>query len=289
MSEINKDQIAHMEDEFLKLQRIELSLKEKNSKLKKLLEFFGLKASTYDSPRKINKLIKEIEGIIDNIAKTGRVRGKAMSMKTMNEYLAKSERAAHTQRVLDSIDRANTKRAELRMSLYVDELLKEKNIVMADIDLMKTRGAIAGFSSGDILKNLVRDASNDSGPIPAFGKRMETIETAILRREATATEIDEYRKVAAPDEEWEWITISTSPCPDCEIRAGTVMSFDKWQEIGLPGDGRTICRASCMCKLMPVTVADELFPDIKTFEWDRESGVLTTMGEMRTIGGGQKE
>ena len=84
------------------------------------------------------------------------------------------------------------------------------------------------------------------------------------------------------------MTISASPCPDCEIRAGTILSFDEWEKMGKPGDGRTICRSSCLCKLIPVSVSEDLFPDVKTFTWDKESGVLSTASEMRTMKRGQK-
>jgi hypothetical protein len=60
--------------------------------------------------------------------------------------------------------------------------------------------------------------------------------------------------------------------------------MDEWMDQGLPGDGRTICRSSCMCKLIPMSVADELFPEVKTFNWNKESGVLTTRSEMRKFG-----
>jgi hypothetical protein len=39
-----------------------------------------------------------------------------------------------------------------------------------------------------------------------------------------------------------------------------------------------------MCKLIPVSVADELFPEVKTYNWNKESGVLTTASSMRKFG-----
>lgn len=288
MAKINKEQIATMEEELMKLQKIELSITGDNTKTGKLVERYGAMASVYEDPEKLDKMIDALTGIITDIARQGRVRGKVMSLKTIQRFLDKEDRVIHTQRTLDAIDRANTKKAEARIGLYVSEMLREHGLAKTDIDILKTRAAIAGFSTKETLKNLVRDANSGIGPVPALEKRLQSVETAVLRREASATEIDEYRKVASPDEEWEWITISTNPCPDCEIRAGTIMSFDQWNDIGLPGDGRTICRSYCMCKLMPVTVAEEMFPEAKTFEWDKESGVLTTRGEMQTIKRGQE-
>ena len=283
MSEINKKQIKNMEEEFLKLQKIELSLTGDNTKSKKLLAAYGSLATLY-SGKKIDKLIAELEKIIADLAATGRVRGKVMSLKTMGEYLAKEDKAMHTQRVLDAIDRANSKRAKQRMSFYVMQLNKEKGILQSDIDLYMKRAELAGYSEKEILKQLVKASKDGTGPISQMQKRIEAVERDVLRREASAAEIDEYEKVALPDEKWEWITISVNPCPDCEIRAGTVLTLEDWQDVGLPGDGRTICRSSCMCKLMPVSVAEDLFPEVKTFNWNKDSGVLTTKAEMRTFG-----
>jgi len=267
----------------MKLQNIELSLMGDNTKTKKLLSAYGTLAALY-SGKKIDKLIEELEDIIADIAKTGRVRGKVMSLKTMGEYLAKEDKAMHTQRVLDAIDRANTARAKKRMGLYVMQLDKEKGILQSDIDLFIKRAELAGYGEKEIYKQLVKMAEDGTGPISQMAKRMEAVERDVLRREASASEIDEYAKVAQPDEKWEWITVSVNPCPDCEIRAGVVLTMEEWMDQGLPGDGRTICRSSCMCKLVPVSVAEELFPEVKTYNWNKESGVLTTTGEMRKFG-----
>jgi hypothetical protein len=284
MAALNKKQIANMQEEFFKLQKLEIAISGDNTKTKKLLSKYGAVASLYTNPKRLNSLVNELERIIADLAATGRVRGKVMSLKTMAEYLDKSDKTMHTQRVLDAIDRANNKKAAKRIGLYSTELAREKGILQSDIDVFMKRASVAGYTENEILKQLVLASEQGTGPVAQLAKRLENVERDVLRREASAAEIDEYRKVSVPDEKWEWITISAKPCPDCEIRAGVVLTYDEWNDQGLPGDGRTICRSSCMCKLMPVSVADELFPDVKTFEWDKKSGVLTTKGEMRIFG-----
>ena len=284
MPEINKKQIAAMQDEFLKLQKIELGIRGDNTKTARLLREYGSMTALYYNQKKLDALIKEINAIIIDLANTGRVRGKVMSLKTMNEYLSKAEKANKTQRVLDMIDRANNRKAAKRAEIYALELSKEKGILKADIELFIKHAELSGLSQKDILKQLVKASQIGTGPVEQFKRRIESVERDVLRREASAAEIDEYNKAALPGEKWVWITMSTKPCPDCQIRAGVIMSYDEWKARGLPGDGRTICRSSCMCKLMPVSVADDLFPDVKTFNWNKESGVLTTANEMRTFG-----
>lgn len=284
MAEYNKDQLRNMEDEFLKLQKLEFAIDSGRGKTSKLIAGYASSVKTYTDAKKLDALIAEAEDIISEIAKSGQVRGKVMSLKTMEKYLEQSERGNRKQRILDIIARQNSKRAQARTSLYVDEMLRDASVMKADIAIFRKRGKIAGLSDREINKQLAEAALSNASPVDAFGKRLKTLEKAVLRREANTTEIDEYRKQVKPNEKWQWITVSTGPCPDCRIRAGVVLSLEDWQKRGLPGDGRTICRSSCMCKLMPVSVADDLFPEVKTFKWDKESGVLTTFREMRTFG-----
>lgn len=284
MAELNTEQLHSMEDEFLKLQNIELAIDSDRSKASKVISGYAASVKTYTDRKKLDKLISEAESIIAGIAKTGQVRGRVMSLKTMEKYLEESERVSRGQRLLDIIARQNKKRAQQRLSLYIDELLKEKGVMVADINLFRKRGKIAGLSLKEVNKRLAQSSLNKASPVDAFGKRLKTLEKSVLRREASATEIDEYKKSAKPDESWQWITISGGPCPDCKIRAGVVMKLSDWEKRGLPGSGSTICRSSCMCKLIPASIADDLFPDVKTFKWDKGSGVLTTFGDMRSFG-----
>lgn len=280
----NMDQIKNMQEEFLKLQKIELLIDSDQSALSKLIAKTAGLFSTYDNPKKIEKLIKEAEEILKNIMSTGAVRGKMMSLQTMKNYLDKDEKAQKTQKALDLISRQNSARSKKRLSLYVDEMLRDANIMKMDIELFRKQGRLAGLSEVEINKQLASAAGSNASPVNAFDKRLKTLQKSVLRREASATEIDEYKKVTKNGEKWQWITVSGGPCPDCKIRAGVVLTLEQWQAKGLPGAGRTICRSSCMCKLIPTTIADNLFPEVKSFKWDKKDGVLTTFGEMRTFG-----
>lgn len=281
---IDEAQIHDMEDEFLKLQKLEIAIDSPQSKTSRLIDKYAMSVATYMNAEKLEKLIKEAEGIIDDMRHKGQVRGRVMSLKTMAKYLDKSERSAKKHLTLDMIERQNSKRSQMRASLYVDELLRDANIMKADIELFRKRGQMAGLTKKEINRRLAMSALDSASPVNAFGKRLKTLEKAVLRREASASEIDEYLKKTKFTERWQWVTISAGPCPDCRIRAGVVMTFDAWQRKGLPGSGRTICRSSCMCKLLPLPISEELFPETKTFTWDKESGVLTTFQEMKVFG-----
>lgn len=272
-----------MEDEFLKMQKLELSLTGDDNETKKAIKKYMTSASFYNGGKKYDQLIDELDEIIAKIAEKGITRGRVMSIKTMNEYLSKEERTMHTQRILDMIDRSNSKRASNRLKLYGLELEKELNYLKGDIKTNWIRLEQAGFNEREILKQFVEAAETDSGVYGQFYKSVQSIERDALRREAALSEMEEYSKVAGPDELWQWITISVNPCPDCQIRAGVTLPLEEWKEQGLPGEGRTVCRTSCMCKLIPENIAEDLFPDVKTFEWNKNDGVLTTRGEMKTF------
>lgn len=281
MAELNLDQIGTMEDEFIKLQKIELGFKKKNSALSAFLLSIGVKASIYDDPRKLRDIISKLDAIITGVAKTGRVRGKVMASKTIKNFLAKAERQVLKESVVKRIERIGIGNSKKRLALYKEQIAAENVRLIAEIKVAKQRLLATGAKAPDVSKEMIKMLLDGRGPIVDFQKRVETIERNTLRREASATEIEEYKKIAVGDEDWQWIAISANPCPDCQIRAGAILSYKQWENQGLPGDGETICRESCMCKLLPVSVSDELFPDVKQFKWDKESGVLTGNQSMK--------
>jgi len=278
---INKDQIVDMEEEFAKLQKIEIGLKSDRSKTSTTIANYAASASLYTQQKKLEELIKEVEDIIIKIANTGRVRGKVMSQKTMRKFLDDSERRVLRQTTIDSINLLNEQKAGERISLYLAELDKEYAILKADIAIFKKRALLANFSNKDAVKQLVMASYDKAGPVIGFQKRIKSMQVAVLRREAQYTEMDEYRKLAKPTELWVWVAINTKPCPDCQIRAGVILPYHRWVERGLPGAGRTICGPFCMCKVVPSGVADGLFGEAR--EFTLKDGVLTTASELRTF------
>ena len=49
-----------------------------------------------------------------------------------------------------------------------------------------------------------------------------------------------------------WLAVFRNTCRDCQSLSGQVRSKSEWERTGiLPGNGRTICQASCQCHLAP--------------------------------------
>ena len=275
-----------MEEEYLKLQKIEFAIDSERTVLQKILDKFGITPTLYTQRNRQQALLDEIDQIIETIANTGRVRGEVMTEKAMRRYLEKGERTLQTDRELAKIDRLSISRAKARLSIYKRELQKEGAILEADIDLFFRRGKLAGFSERDLLKQLTRAAADKEGLVPAFGKRVRALEKAVLRREAASAKIDAYRRqYPKNDALWQWITLSVKPCPDCIFRAGKTLTWREWQAIGLPGEGRTVCMSHCHCDLHPLPVAEDLFPEVKEYKITKSTeGVFITPAERRKLG-----
>lgn len=275
----NKEHLSNMQEHIIKMIELELLLSSADSLLARIIRKFVEGFSYRTKDRSIEVLMVEVNKIIGNIAKYGINRGKKMAVDTMMEYIKKGSNPIHKSNITVLVDRANRLREEDRMELYEMETKKETESLKADINIFWKHRLLIGLLGNEILKQLIIETRKGEGPIAVFSKRMQTIGANVLRREASASEINEYLKISQPGELWQWITVSSKPCPDCEIRAGVTLPMNEWKSLGLPGDGRTICRSSCMCKLLPVSIAEELFPDVKTFRWNKSSGVLTTNNE----------
>jgi hypothetical protein len=199
----------------------------------------------------------------------------------MDRFLEKSERASVSMRAKDLVDMASSKEAAGRLELYSLELKKEFSSLQSDIEIFIKKSQLAGRDQKAVLKDLITMNETGEGFQDKLNKRLDSLQKSVLRREAAAAEIAEYRKVAGPNEKWQWITVSSSPCPDCKIRAGVTLSMQEWEEQGVPGSGATICNDNCKCKLIPLSVGEEMFPEVKQFDWNSTDGVLTTARDMR--------
>jgi len=277
--------IKALQKELQELQAIEIRIKSADGRepINKIVDSYATTASLYSNPEKLQAMIDELEISLKRYIKNTNFQGKIYTKKAIEKVLAKSEQRDLTQRKLRLITYANEKRASQRLELALLELEKEAGIFKADIKLFIKNAQIAGFKEKEILAQLVKAADDGNGLVQGFAKRVKSVTVASVRREKEAASIDEYRKVTPEDELWVWVTISTKPCPDCQERAGKVLPIDRWEIIGIPGAGRTICGKFCLCKIIPAPVADKEFPTVREFNIDSKKLVLTTASEERIL------
>ena len=111
---------------------------------------------------------------------------------------------------------------QLRASGASEAIIKQR--VLADLE---NASRIFGMYRNGV-KNNMKDAILSAGNIAS----------------ATA-----YRNAGVT--EFKWITVSTSPCPDCVERHGTIGEVDFFETIGLPKSGFSVCGTHCQCQIVP--------------------------------------
>jgi len=50
--------------------------------------------------------------------------------------------------------------------------------------------------------------------------------------------------------EFQWVTVSAKPCPDCERRLGETGTMEYWRTVGKPQSGFSVCQQNCQCQLI---------------------------------------
>ena len=267
--------IEILQDELIELANTETAMNAVDGRnpIQKIVDTYAVKTALYSDPKKLKEMISLMEIALKNYVKKANIKGRLLAKKSLERYLEDSEKRDITQRQLRLINQASERQAQRRLRISLMELQKEHNILKADIDIFKANAINAGFSAKDSLRQLVIAGKDRDGIVQGFAKRIKKINVAAMRRERSAAKIVEYEKQAKPKEEWQWITISSKPCPDCEARAGKTMPLDQWRKLGLPGAGRTICGAYCKCELIPFPVSEDLFPTVKVFDWETKKQV----------------
>lgn len=286
MATITKlEDLENIEEYLRGLQKLEVTLKDPSSKnpIKKTIAKYAAMKELYEDPMVLQKLKMELQAILMVIVKQSGKSGTLMSSKALNKFIDTQEETMEVVRQKRLVQILTDRQAKDRLNVYLMTLEKETNILKADIELYKLNAKIAGMTDRQILTQLVDAGKNNVGPTAQFEKASEKLAVSSARREAQDKAMAEYRQEALPGEDWEWITISSKPCPDCIERGGKVLSLDEWKTLGFPGDGRTICGSYCMCQLLPVHVSSEMFPDQKSFKYDLKNTVLTTAQELRTL------
>lgn len=281
-SNIDLQNIKNLEDYFAKLQKIQLNIQDDKSAINRIVRKYAISPNFY-TVAGIAAMRKELEQYLAYITKLTGDTGKLMATKAMDKFLKASELRDVTQKQLRLVNQLNARQINRRVELFKMQINKETTYLKSQIDEFFLNAKISGRTRKDVVKELIKAAGDDKGFSVGFTKKMKRVSIDAARREAQQRAMMEYRKLAKPGELYKWVTVSSSPCPDCILRAGVVLSWAQWQEKGMPGDGRTICGFSCNCQIMPETIAERLFPNIKEFKWDKEKAVLTTANELRTF------
>lgn len=276
--------LENLEEYLAALQRLEIVLKSSNSPSKAIVDRVALVKGLYqEDPEVLKQVRDDLSQMLTDITTKTAEKGKLMSSKAVRSFVEKSEAREISWQRRRAILQLARKKQKARMDVYVTQLEKELSGFRYDIKIFMANAKAAGFSQKEALAQLIKAAQEGVGPSQDLVKTVNTLSVAAARREAQASAMEGYMEIAKPGEEWEWIAVSSRPCPDCQQRAGKVLPLSRWEDMGLPGQGRTVCGVYCQCQLGPVSVFDELFPDAKQFTFDKKNVVLTTAAELRTL------
>ena len=131
------------------------------------------------------------------------------------------------------------------------------SIIAADIELFIAELQhevkvlrIGGMSDQAIFASLMNDAQTGG---PVFGKFENSIKRTLfgsVQQASIKGELLTYQDAGLDVTELQWVTFSKKPCPDCDGRDGRVESPGRWQDVGLPGTGWSLCGHSCNCRFM---------------------------------------
>ena len=275
--------IKALSDQLAEEQAIAVNIRDDEGELHQIVDYYAGLPSLYADPEKVQELIDDLKGELAGYMQDANIRGNLMGKKRLEDFLDASERWQATQKEAMQIAKLSDLQAAKRLDIAYAELEKEGDVLKADINIFKMNASLAGFTDKEIIQQLVKANADDAGLAAGFAKRIKSVSESAVRRERTQSEIDKYREEFPDDSDWQWITVSVNPCPDCQARAGSVLTMTEWMDMGIPGSGRTICGRFCLCQLYPLKVADEMFPTVKEFKWDLESTVLTTPKEAKVL------
>ena len=289
MPEIDPDEfqnIRNLEAEIQILFDVELNLKNDRSKLPSTLNSLFALPALYDDQSNLSEVLRELKSFYRVLSERSRDKGKVLGTKQLNRFLDDSERVDRKQRQLRLISQASANQASRQLSTTFARLEKEFDTLKGDIKIFRSRMRDAGFSSKQQLNELARIGAARIGFQRAFTNKMTTLSAAIHRGEQAAGQMDSYLLEIKRDEKFQWITISANTCPDCRARAGKILSFSEWRSIGLPRTGFTVCDIHCHCQLMPLPMAEKMFPTVKEFKRsvDNDVVVLTPASVVRKLG-----
>lgn len=118
--------------------------------------------------------------------------------------------------------------------------------------MAKTQAVMAenGVAGGLIQAALLAD-QRSAGKI--FGELRNSVKSGVVEGINQSGRMGQIREYPADAQSYTWVTVgSHKVCPDCDARAGEVMSWEEWVAEGIPGSGWSICGGHCYCVLDPI-------------------------------------
>lgn len=113
----------------------------------------------------------------------------------------------------------------------------------------------SGMSDSAIRATLMSDLTSGGR---LFGNYRNGVKNTVKSGVGRAGNIaSEGRFFSAGVNEFQWVAVSSKPCPDCERRHGETGTMEYWRTAGKPRSGFSVCQSNCQCQLLPVGYTGE--------------------------------
>jgi len=127
---------------------------------------------------------------------------------------------------------------------------KAKKTALTLMEFIQARLA-AGSPPEELEEQLLDDLLNNGRIFSEFRRAVTATASGSINR---VRDIGYFTEMGV-DKKYRWSAVITAvlkPCPDCNARHGQSLSWEEWEEKGLPRTGATVCRENCRCVLVPV-------------------------------------
>ena len=116
-----------------------------------------------------------------------------------------------------------------------------------DLEGLITMMKANGMSDIAIKEALMTDLTTGGRLFGSFRNQVKNTVRSGIRIAGNKASMSRFKEEGIT--EFVWVTVSSSPCPDCEARAGDVATMEFWENIGVPASGFSVCQGNCKCQL----------------------------------------
>ena len=109
----------------------------------------------------------------------------------------------------------------------------------------------SGISNAEISK-IIKSDFDTRGRI--FGRFLNSVKRGIVSGAMFANRSGQD-SVYGDSLRFKWVSVgSPRICVDCKGRIGVIKTWNKWESVGLPSSGFSVCKEYCYCQLVPANI-----------------------------------
>lgn len=151
--------------------------------------------------------------------------------------------------IIKSFRAGLTPEVENMLMATMDGMLFDARTFTNNIEKRVTMLSARGMNP-ELIKQTLKTDMQDGGRV--FGQLRNDVKENIagaVNQSGRLGQFSEYENF----KNFLWVTVAGHKvCPDCDARAGAVLTYEEWEGEGLPGAGWSVCQGYCYCILDPI-------------------------------------